>query len=160
MGTSSTSNPNAAPFSSAIPARLDAIAPLTEALAEWAAAAGVAPRVMAGMTLILDELITNVVTHGLRDAPGDVQLRAELDTDCLVVTLRDQAPAFNPLDAPEPDTSLELEDREVGGLGVHLVRKLADGLHYRRTEDRGGTNELRIVKRLAPPPEPRTERTA
>ena len=65
------------------------------------------------------------------------------------VTLTDYAFAYNPLQAPAPDTTLDLDEREVGGLGVHFLRQLADEVSYQRIEAGGhGANRLRIVKQL------------
>lgn len=147
MGTNPNPASQAASFSREIPARLDAIPALTGELSEWAAAGGASVRTASSMALMLDELVTNVVMHGYRGGDGRVQLLAAIGDGRLVVTLRDQAPAFNPLDAREPDTSLDVEEREIGGLGMHLVRTMADELSYRRIEA-DGTNELRIAKRL------------
>jgi serine/threonine-protein kinase RsbW len=137
------------PFTRTVPARLEEIPPMTEALAEWAEAAGVPPRTMASVSLMVDELVANIVTHGYgATGAGDVRLEACIEDDKLVLLLTDHAFAFDPLQAPPPDTTSSLEDREIGGLGVHFVRRMADEVSYRRT---AGTNELRIVKRLASP---------
>ena len=63
--------------------------------------------------------------------------------------LIDFAFAYNPLQVPEPDTTLDLDSREIGGLGVHFVRRMADAVSYARTVHRGReANELRIVQRF------------
>jgi anti-sigma regulatory factor (Ser/Thr protein kinase) len=53
----------------------------------------------------------------------------------VIVELKDDARAFNPLTAPEADVSAPLEERAAGGLGIHLMRKLMDGIEYQRMED-------------------------
>ena len=58
----------------------------------------------------------------------------------------DDGHAFNPLEAPTPDLSLAMENRPLGGLGIHLLRKLADGITYER---RNGTNRVVLTKRMA-----------
>jgi anti-sigma regulatory factor (Ser/Thr protein kinase) len=65
--------------------------------------------------------------------------------DDLAVTLRDRAPAFDPTLVPEPDVSLPLEQRPVGGLGIYLSRRLVDDMRYRARP--GGGNETTLVKR-------------
>lgn len=103
------------------------------------------------MSLMLDELITNIVMHGYGpSADGQVRVDASVEAGRFVVTLTGRAFAFDPLQVPAPDTTMELEEREIGGLGVHFVRRMADELSYRRIADAGGgANELRLVKRLA-----------
>jgi serine/threonine-protein kinase RsbW len=62
------------------------------------------------------------------------------------VEVEDDGQPFNPLEAPEADTTKPLEERTLGGLGIHLVRKLMDDLEYRRHE---GKNLLVMKKRLS-----------
>jgi len=64
----------------------------------------------------------------------------------ITIEVEDDGQPFNPLEAPEPDTTKSLEDRLVGGLGVYLVRKLMDGLEYRRHE---GKNLLVMKKHVS-----------
>lgn len=132
--------------------RIDAIAGLTDALAQWASERGVPPKIMISVSLILDELFSNVVMHGYQaDAAGRIGVEAQIDAQGFTVTLTDQAPAFNPLLVPEPDTSLSIEDRQIGGLGLLFVRRSADSLAYERVPGAGGvpTNRVTFSKRLA-----------
>ncbi len=99
----------------------------------------------------LDEVLANVVRHGLEGrgatATVDVELRFDPRDDpavCEVVVI-DDGPPFDPLAAPAPDTSLGVEDRPIGGLGIALVRKLMDEVDYQR---RDGRNRLRMARRL------------
>ena len=59
--------------------------------------------------------------------------------------MADDGPGFDPLSAPEPDTSLGIEERPIGGLGIALVRRLMDHVEYER---RDGKNRLRLRRRL------------
>ena len=63
-----------------------------------------------------------------------------------MLTVTDDGHPFNPLEAPEPKTDLPIEDRPIGGLGIHLLRELSDGMTYER---RNGRNQVTIVKRAA-----------
>jgi anti-sigma regulatory factor (Ser/Thr protein kinase) len=95
----------------------------------------------------LDEVVSNVVRHAYGGAAGSFQVAAALDPGTLVVEVTDGAPPFDPLDRPAPDTSAPLESRQVGGLGIALVRALADDVRYERRE---GENRLTMVWRVAP----------
>ena len=131
--------------------RIHAIAALTDALTHWASERGVPPKVMASMSLILDELFSNVVMHGYRDdTTGRVAVEAHIDAQAFTVTLADQAPAFNPMLVPEPDISLSIEERQIGGLGLLFVRRTADSLAYERVAGADGvpTNRVTFSKRL------------
>lgn len=99
--------------------------------------------------LALEELVTNVIHHGYTDGHSHtftVALSSESDRVRAVIT--DDAPAYDPLARAEVDTTLPLEDRAIGGLGVHLVKKLMDVSHYER---RDGKNILTIERRLNAP---------
>lgn len=62
--------------------------------------------------------------------------------------------AYNPLLAPEPDLTADIDERAIGGLGIHFVRKLADEVRYERTNENGkDTNLVHIVKRFSPAPD-------
>src|SRR5688572_24268702 len=76
--------------------------------------------------LALDEILSNIVRHGLAGRPASIDLTFSVDTEYVAVEIVDQAEAFNPLLAPPPDTSSPLEDRKPGGLGIALVRQLID----------------------------------
>ena len=63
----------------------------------------------------------------------------------LSIAITDDGHFFNPLEHPEPDMSLPVEERPIGGLGIHLLRKMADHIEYERTSER---NRLRIHKTI------------
>lgn len=96
--------------------------------------------------LALEELVTNVINHGYADGhPHDFTVTLSGEPGCIRAVITDDAPAYDPLARPEVDTSLPLEERAIGGLGVHLVKKLMDVSHYER---RDGKNILTIERRL------------
>ena len=95
--------------------------------------------------LILEELVLNAVFHGSDDGSTVVRLNMESDSDTVRLELMDNGRAFNPLeDTPAPDLESDVEDRLVGGLGVHLVKTMADELEYERVD---GFNKVIVVKR-------------
>ena len=101
--------------------------------------AGVDARAAMHVALTLDELLTNAATHG--GAQGrEAQVRLEVEADRVGVEITDPAAAYDPRQAPEPDVDASLEQRPVGGLGVHLVMKLSRDLDYSRDKDRNRTH--------------------
>ena len=98
------------------------------------------------LVLAVNEAVTNVLLHGYNSQPGPVILCVEVANDDLRVILTDSAPPFDPTRVPPPDIFLPLEDRPLGGLGVHMMRQLTDELVYRALAD---GNELAFVKRGA-----------
>ncbi len=144
---------SAGPVFRAKPAsRLDAFDGLVRDLSVWAAEARIPGPTLRDVTLLLDELFSNIVIHGYQHDPeGDILVEATIEGDRVMVTLTDHAPAFDPLQVPEPDTTLSLQARPIGGLGLLFVRRTADDLQYWRIAH--GTpeaaNRVRFTKFLS-----------
>ncbi len=120
-----------APFPAVHRSRIAEFDGLVRALGAWCRAAHVPPATVSRLVLVLDELFTNIVVHGyLEAADGEIVVEAHTHDARVEVTLTDHAPAFNPLLVPKPDTSLPLEARPLGGLGLLFVRSTADELRY------------------------------
>jgi serine/threonine-protein kinase RsbW len=125
------------------------IAALASSFADWGAQAGLTQREIFQLNVMLEELVTNVIVHGLGvGGPGWVRLRIARQGDYLALELRDNAPPFDPFQAPPPQLDADIDARMVGGLGVHLVRTLVDECGYARTD---GLNIVRLRKRLDAP---------
>lgn len=98
------------------------------------------------LTLVLDELITNILSYGYSDLdehPIDVTLA--IDGTRLSLEISDDAQPFNILTAPEPELDVPLDERirPVGGMGVHIVKKLMHCIEYKREN---GRNIVRLEK--------------
>lgn len=100
------------------------------------------------LMLAVEEMASNVVNHAYqRDAQQTFRVTFQHHGDRFVVELRDHGPAFDPLKAAAPDLGADPDERNVGGLGIHLVRHYVDDLHYARVSDE---NVLRMTKLLLP----------
>ena len=97
------------------------------------------------LVLAVNEAVTNILLHGYDSRPAAVTVGVEADGGDLLVRLIDDAPLFDPTAVPPPDISLPLEDRPLGGLGVHMMRQLTDELTY--LVNGNDRNELIFVKR-------------
>jgi serine/threonine-protein kinase RsbW len=86
--------------------------------------------------LALDEILSNIVRHGLAGRRAAIELTFSIEGEDVVVEVVDAADAFNPLLAPPPDTTSPLADRRPGGLGIALVRRLMDDTRYERRNGR------------------------
>ena len=96
--------------------------------------------------LALDEVLTNVIEYAYDDAGNhEIGVRLAIADDVLSVEVEDDGRPFNPMDVPAADVTQAVEDRPVGGLGVHLVRQVMSGLEYRRER---GKNILVMTKRI------------
>lgn len=99
--------------------------------------------------LAIEEHLTNVLSHGYE--PGvtpRIVIRMETDADWLRVDVEDNGKPYDPLTTPPVDTSIPLEEKPIGGLGVHLMRQCMDELSYARE---AGKNVLRMGKRIGAP---------
>jgi anti-sigma regulatory factor (Ser/Thr protein kinase) len=117
-----------------------------DALDELAAGHHLPARCVARLHLALEEHLANIIAHGGNSGPaGTITVRFALEPAALRVEIEDNAGPFNPLDAPVVNTSLPLEQKPLGGLGILLIRKSVDELEYRRS---GNRNVLVMKNRL------------
>ena len=97
------------------------------------------------MCLVVDEAVTNIILHGYDGREGAVEIVVEREGNALVITIRDQAKAFNPAEVEAPHLEESLMERDYGGMGVFLINKLTDQAILSQLP--GGGNELRLVKK-------------
>ena len=88
------------------------------------------------LDLCANELLANIVEHGLKNAAGEIRLELLLEPDAVALTIIDSGPPFDPLAYPDPLLPESLEATSAGGRGLFLVRRFADALHYERVDDR------------------------
>lgn len=85
------------------------------------------------LNLVLEELFTNIVKYGFEDRePHSIDIRMELLDSEVEVEISDDGRPFNPMESATPDIDRPLEEREIGGLGIHIVRKLMHEVKYER----------------------------
>ncbi len=95
--------------------------------------------------LALEEVVLNIIEHGFDGGLHEIECRLRSEPHVLTIEVSDDGRPFDPLrEAPAPDLDAPLEERPVGGLGVHLVRSMTDEMSYRRERDR---NYLTLVLR-------------
>jgi sigma-B regulation protein RsbU (phosphoserine phosphatase) len=117
---------------------------LRKAIHDYGMCVGMEDRTLKKMILALEEAVVNIVNYseakfiGMTISCGDTQR--------LSITLRDDGIAFDPTAQAEVDTAAVIDQRQIGGLGIALLRQIADEVHYRRTDD--GQNELSIIKNI------------
>ena len=116
------------------------ISDLARHVAAFAARADLTDTQSAPIELVVEELAINALTHG--GPGGDVAVVLVIERDRVSIEICDDGVAFNPLEAPAPDTTSALDDREIGGLGLHIVTSLAQEMSYKRVD---GLNKVRIV---------------
>ena len=103
-------------------------------------------RTLYAVNLALDEIVTNVVLYGFENAEGQEVLIHIFTADGeLDASVTDGGREFNPVTVPLPNLSATLAERDIGGLGIHLVRSLMDHVTYERVD---GRNILTMRKRI------------
>lgn len=96
--------------------------------------------------LAADEAASNIIEHayeGVSDGVLEISCNAKGNTITLVLV--DHGESFDPSDVPAPDLTADLSERKIGGLGIYLMRKLMDEVHYQSNPDK--SNTLTMIKR-------------
>ena len=95
----------------------------------------------------VEEIFVNIAHYAYAPGTGaaTVQAEASAETKTLTVTFIDSGVPYNPLEKPDPDVTLSAEDRQIGGLGIYMVKKSMDDMRY---EYRDGRNVLTLEKRF------------
>jgi serine/threonine-protein kinase RsbW len=120
-----------------LPASAGSISTFSEFVRDGAIAAGVAEDELGKLDLVLEEILINVARYAYTPETGAVEVAyAQAGPSKLLVEIADFGRIFNPLAADPPDLSRGLADRQIGGLGVFLVRSMVDSIDYRREADR------------------------
>ncbi len=123
---------------------LSEIAKVDEKLDDFAEQFGVPPAIAATFHIIFDDLLNNVISYGFNDEQRHfIDISLGLTASSLIVSIADDGVPFNPLAETAPDTTLSIEDRPIGGLGIHIVVNMVDDISYQRTADK---NVLTLTK--------------
>ena len=116
---------------------LSELAHVRAALAEFVAPLDVPSDVLLDVTLAVEEIITNVISYGLAgDHTQLIAVRLSFEAGVITVEVEDEGQPFDPLRVAAPDITRPLDEREAGGLGIHLVRSVMDDVAYARRDGR------------------------
>lgn len=116
---------------------LSELAVAAEHIDRFCAANGLPSGVAFAVNLSVDELLTNTIRYGYADGGARrIDMTVRLEGGVLAIELADDARPYDPTLVPYPDLDAPIEERPVGGLGVHFVREKMDGFSYRRAEGR------------------------
>lgn len=89
------------------------------------------------LTMACEEIVVNVISYAYPDKEGDIEIeyRKLKNKKGLEIDFVDWGIPFNPLEKEAPDLKVPIEDRKIGGLGIHLVSKTMDEVFYKRMDD-------------------------
>lgn len=120
-----------------LPNRLSIIGETADDIAIFLRDRGVPERAIQHLALSLDEAMTNTIAYAWpTGGEHELMLVLEVAEGRVIAVVSDDGIAFDPLEVPPPDLESSLEDRPVGGLGVHFMKTLMDEVTYRREGDR------------------------
>lgn len=105
-----------------------------------------APDVRFNLNLVLEEAVANIINYAYpKDEHESIYLSARMHEDSIVLVLTDTGKEFDPTMAPEVDVTLSAEERQIGGLGIFLIRQIMNEVRYERID---GKNVLTLEKKL------------
>jgi len=117
-----------------------------KALREFSDRYDLPPDVRNDVGVVLDDLLNNIINYAFEDQDDHlIEVTLAADKQRFIVTVSDDGVEFDPFLRTEPDIESDIEDRQVGGLGIHLIRNLMDDLSYRRIN---GRNVITLMKRM------------
>ena len=128
-------------------ASLESIPEITGWVDQLLTKAGCTVKARRQIDVALDEILSNIARYAYPEKEGSMTVEIDLDeeTGMLSLTFRDEGIPFDPLGKEEPDVTLGVRERAVGGLGIFLVKKMMDEVIYRRE---GKQNILRLYKKV------------
>ena len=104
------------------------------------------PKLMYSINLVLEEAISNIIFYAFDDELVHlIGLEFRMEEDQLSMKLIDGGKPFNPTIKEDPDTSLSVEDRPIGGLGIYLIKQLMDKIYYQRVNEK---NQFTMIKTI------------
>ena len=107
--------------------------------------AGFSDREVYEVQLAADEASANIIQHAFGgEGLDEFEIECDVTPGKLIITLHDRGKPFDPASVPEPNVKAGLRDRQVGGLGMYLIRNLMDEVHYTTSIEKGNT--LKLVK--------------
>ena len=119
---------------------------LCQHLNKFGQVTGLSEACITDVNICLDELFTNIVSYGFADdLEHSIWFTMNLDKQVLTLSIEDEGIPFNPLEKKDPEVPADLIDVRIGGLGIHIVRKLMDDIRYYR---RQGRNKLTMKKSI------------
>jgi anti-sigma regulatory factor (Ser/Thr protein kinase) len=104
------------------------------------------PDIVFNLNLVLEEAVVNIINYAYpKEDHQHIYLSAKMRDDSIVLVLTDTGKEFDPTAAPEPDVTLSADEREIGGIGIFLIRQIMNEVKYERIE---GKNVLTLEKKI------------
>ena len=119
----------------AVVSNLDEVLQFVDTMLEEA---GCGMKTQMQIDVAVEEIFVNIAHYAYAPQKGDATISVDIDPDkkSAVITFCDSGKKFDPLAKPDPDTTLSAEERQIGGLGIYMVKKSMDNMVYERSDDR------------------------
>ena len=130
-----------------IAATVESIETVTDFVNEQLEAYDCPMKILMQINIAIDELFSNIAHYAYNPETGDATVRVEVIEDpmAVIITFIDNGVPYDPLKKEDPDTTLSADERQIGGLGIYMVKKTMDDITY---EYKDGKNILSIKKHL------------
>lgn len=127
--------------------KIEELGRISAAVEELAESEGWSPALTFRVNLVLEEFGINVINYAHEGGVHDFEITLLSEPETLIIEITDDGVPFNPLeDKPTPDTSAPMDERPIGGLGLHIVRNMTEEMRYERQNSR---NHSTLVMRKA-----------
>ena len=128
------------------PGRFESLPQISEFVSHAARSAGLTDKDIYAVQLAVDEACSNIIDHAYGgEDRGTMECSVVVDDQGLTVILRDRGNPFDPQNIPHPQANVPLENLKPRGVGVYLMRKMVDEIHYEFSPE--GGNILTLIKR-------------
>jgi serine/threonine-protein kinase RsbW len=129
-------------------ARVENLQRLVESVSNCARAQDFDQKKIQEIELAVEEALVNIFNYAYPDAPGEVEVNCRADHDHFLIEIIDSGIPFDMTLLPDPNLTANVDDREIGGLGIFLIKKMVDEVKYCRE---AGRNILSLTMKRDPP---------
>ena len=134
-------------FSFDLKSKLSELDKLCQHLEKFGQSMGLSQRSVFEINLALDELFTNIISYGFSDnAEHDIKVTITTEDEEIIIRIEDEGVPFNPVEADTPDLECTIENCQIGGLGIHIIKKLMDEVCYQRCDDKNILTMRKTIK--------------
>lgn len=127
--------------------KIEELEKISELFEEFCEQNEISSKVTYSLQVVLDELLSNTILYGFSEGEiGKIEIDLKLTKKFLKVKISDNGKNFNPFDAQQPDLEdFDIENKKIGGLGIHIVKKMTDSFEYKRTKTK---NIITLSKKI------------
>lgn len=125
-----------------IKSNLNELQELTKTILDFCESYAYDAEFIGDIRLVFEEIIVNIIKHGYDDSPdGPINLAIEMESERWTMTVEDEGKPFNPQDFQPMNVEKPFDEKDIGGLGVHMIREMAEFIEYKRIYNK---NRLKI----------------